>query len=400
MKRFFQHLVLNVTLVLFFITSAWADQLVITGERRAAIDNVKAIALRHTNANMALSRAGSSFHRNGALVFNKAVVGRFRGVVSQASELSIGGNVLTYIVIDPLPSNTEYSGSLSIMGPNSQFEYQISYDDLLPLALLAQSGGTSLYSLTSNIRQASQEATSIREWAKESGMVVDQNTVVAIELSGTRFFRALEFVDLCYVCEGQEFPQIANNINRKNNAHRPTSIVDESWIITDIDIPFEVTVVQGTLEIDTTLTRDSWILGNTKQSAFVTNVVEISGAAALQEIDTHVQIRSICIDNAECDGVVDQIDSLLHREARLLGMDVAEAAGAQLNYSPLKKRSVAEIEIAEFVFETLALFRHAKNSRPEEWNTFITSISNDAMIGGNLNTWERYTASLEKAYAE
>ncbi len=401
---FFQRCRLMLAIFLVAAAPAFSDQTRIDGTRRAEVDQIRGVISSRAGAgSMTLSRSNSTFHRRGTRVFASSVVGRFRGVVSQGDYLISGGSDLTGVRISPL-DNIGYSGEISVQIGGSEYVYPLQFEDLLPLALLADAGVTSVYSLTSNIRDQS-AVDSLSDWASEAGMVVveREDSVVALELYDTRFYEALKFIDLCQLCEGDELPDLAFEINRQNGAQRPTSTRDESWIITDVLLPYELTARGNELQIDISLTRNRWQIGANAELAYVLSATVITPEAAAETLEYVSDVIDFCSENegnSDCIASFDSITGALFNDISLLGldMDLLITEDGNLDFPSIIKKSSSQLEIAELAFETLALFRRAKDSDSEAWQAFVGSLSTDYHMSSNIGAWRRYASALQLAY--
>lgn len=388
----------------FSIIPVFADQTTIEGTRRADVAQIRATLNRATTNGRTMSRAGSSFHRRGTAVFTRSVVGRFRGVVTQGTFIKIDGNNSKNLSILPIDDDRKFRDVIEVVTDGITSEYPIDYDDLLPLALFADSGATSAYSLTTDINDEDAKS-NISEWAKEAGMVItdDKSSVIAIELHNTPFERALKYVDLCQFCEGDELPALARKINSKNNAKSSRVNSDESWLITDVLIPYEAQIVRDNIKIEGTITRNRWTIGEGEEFAYINSVTKIERKASnsiLGKISSYSEACQSSSKENEChenlEGLLETAvrDSMLLELEPLLLIDISTGG---FDYSSLSQKSDEEVGKAYLAFETIALFRHAKLSDPEAWSKFMNSLSSDFHIGENMEAWKNYTSSLSMA---
>ena len=120
-----------------------------------------------------------------------AVVPNTGGVLSLADQLrdEFGQPLPVSLEIKAAP---DYRGSITVhqTGGTAQATYEIDYLNLVPIALFADSGATTLYTAVQN-PQAS-------EFATNAGLVEHPSAgYVALEFSRTRYANALYFLDLC-----------------------------------------------------------------------------------------------------------------------------------------------------------------------------------------------------------
>lgn len=401
--------IIGVVCFAVFVTSVLADETVIDGMRNANLNDVKGLIGRQfSDGRLTMSRSGSTFHQTGTRVFRASVVGRFRGVVSQADVVTLNGEIFEISSILPVPRQG-YPGYIALRTEAGELTYSIGYSDLLPLALVADAGATSLYSLTSDINDSAlSSAASINQWAAEAGMVVfqDQDEVSAIEIAGTPIHYALRFADLCNSCESDEIAGFADAINRQNGVSRASDASDDSWIISDVGVRFEAEVAGRELRIDGVMTRNRWSIGDGEDTASVTSVSALSAEIVMDFYVQAADTTEVCFapdPPTDCIFLFEEVFPRLYenafREAALLRLnpDSLFMENENLDFVSLGQKAAQAISRAEIAFETLALLRHAKTVDPNGWRTFMSSMSTDQIMEQNLRDWRRYAGALQKS---
>lgn len=398
-------------LICFIIvtTSVLADETIVDGMRDASLNDVRGLLGRQfADGRVTMSRSGSAFHQTGTRVFRSSVVGRFRGVVSQADSITRGDEMFGIGSILPL-SEQEYPGHITLRTEAGELRYTIDYSELLPLVLVADAGATSLYSLTSDINDAAlNDGEGLTRWAREAGMVIfeDEESVAAVELAGTPIHYALMFADLCGTCETEEISGFADAINRQNGVALANDSSDQSWIISDVGVRFEAVVSGSNLSIDGAMTRNRWTIGDGQDTASVTSVSAISSEVLQDFYARAAQITDVCLDtNAPTDceplyeEVLPEIYDLAFRDASLLRLDpkILIMENDNIDFISIGQKGSDVISRAEFAFETLALLRHTKAANPSDWNTFVASMSTDRVMAEYLPDWRRYAGALQRA---
>ena len=251
--------------------------------------------------------------------------------------------------------------------------YRIRYDDLVPMALFVDSGGTSLYTLWGDDRLP---ATFRREagFAKYDG----GPGVLAIEFAGTRYADALYFLDTCQACVAVPDDDSGAAVNARTatdteaGSERPSS-----YINTDVDSPFEVEETSaGAIEVSGGIIRFYWRgdAGTGERVSVVRKQPIVRPGELRANVDRWVTER----ENAHIDLLRAGFD--LRKEGRILG-----------------RRRLAD---AFFLFETLALLRATKLRSPEDWSVFMAVLSSAWFVRHNREPWERYTETFCGVYAE
>lgn len=314
-----------------------------------------------------INRTGIAYHAYGNDVFRPHVLQTIGGVLSQASiaERRDGPPPKAELA---LRLDGTYPGYLLVGTGDVTGRYRIRYDDLVPMALFVDSGGTSLYTLWEDKLPTTFQLEA--GFAKYDG----GPGLLALEFADTRFADALYFLDLCRGCvTGPENDSEATATARSTFATGVGSERPSSYINADVGSMFEVDETRaGAVAVSGSIIRFHW-----------------SGDA-----DTGVSIdRQSPI--VRPDELRTSVGRWLaeHEDEYMLqlmfGIDLRKEA------SILARRRLAD---AFFLFETLALLRATKLKSPEDWSAFMTLLSSEWLVRQNREPWERYTRTFCSIY--
>ena len=319
-----------------------------------------------------LDRTDVAYHATGDDVFQPVVLQNIGGVLSQGSVVD-GRDGRAPKVEFVLGLDGTYPGYVLVNDGAVTGRYRIRYDDLVPMALFVDSGGTSLYTLWSDDRLP---ATFQREagFAKYDG----GPGFLAIEFAGTRYADALYFLDTCQACVAVPDDDSGAAVNARTatdteaGSERPSS-----YINTDVDSPFEVEETSaGAIEVSGGIIRFYWKgdAGTGERVSVVRKQPIVRPGELRANVDRWVTER----ENAHIDLLRAGFD--LRKEGRILG-----------------RRRLAD---AFFLFETLALLRATKLRSPEDWSVFMAVLSSAWFVRHNREPWERYTETFCGVYSE
>ena len=319
-----------------------------------------------------LDRTDVAYHATGDDVFQPVVLQNIGGVLSQGSVVD-GRDGRAPKVEFVLGLDGTYPGYVLVNDGAVTGRYRIRYDDLVPMALFVDSGGTSLYTLWSDDRLP---ATFQREagFAKYDG----GPGFLAIEFAGTRYADALYFLDTCQACVAVPDDDSGAAVNARTatdteaGSERPSS-----YINTDVDSPFEVEETSaGAIEVSGGIIRFYWRgdAGTGERVSVVRKQPIVRPGELRANVDRWVTER----ENAHIDLLRAGFD--LRKEGRILG-----------------RRRLAD---AFFLFETLALLRATKLRSPEDWSVFMAVLSSAWFVRHNREPWERYTETFCGVYSE
>ena len=188
------------------------------------------------------------------------------GVLSLANELTSRTHGAISVRLEH-ESTGDYPGHIVVhrLDARSQSKYRIDYASLVPMALLVDSGATSLYTLFDTDPARSNFMT-------DAGMLPHPVAgYVALEFGATPYAAALHALDLCVECLGN--PLVAPP--RKLDVGDIPDVVD--WINTDaglfVPAPYVFTVRNGFAGVSGSLVR--YVLRSSFGEVVVDNAVEI-----------------------------------------------------------------------------------------------------------------------------
>lgn len=324
----------------------------------------------------------SEYHSRGSEVLGQKVFESIGGVLSQTTIL---GNPVA-VSIAPGPPGT-YPGYIMVHRDYVQAMYEIDYEDLVPMALFVDSGGTSLYTLWEDNELP-------RNFRYDAGFIEHPNDgLVALEFGGTHYADALYFLDTCEGCIGLSNDNLADKLNEDIFRSQDFEAIPNnsyiSYINTDVALDFPASIYADRWIIEGNIARLYW-----RMSEESPNGIVISSAKMIVRPDE----LSINIDR-RLDEISKDMKSL--KDWRT---DVSKLQETQILQMPLQwergEHSRRKLADAFFLFETLALLRSAKETSSEKWSTFMQALSSEAIVNTNREPWERYTRSVCLIYQD
>lgn len=303
------------------------------------------------------------FHPSGTGVGTRNNFVRTGGVLSQADSLTDGSGNPVSVRIELAP-NRPYTGYVNVHRTGSSalpmsYRYPITYEDLVPMALFVDSDGTSLYTIWN-----SGDERLPSDFERDGGFVshhVDGLVLVddwvagliAVEFQRTRYSQAVYFLDTCRDCVEAADDDLVTRISSALNDARSdeTRVIDpidverinRTYLNTDFYLPFRVTINDNLLSVDG-------------------NVVRLRPTVD----QDHVAIRDV---------------------ERIVTPDRYVASEVFLSD-------------VDFLFETLALLRSAKESSPDDWQRFREALASEALVNANPEPWRRYSRSFCSLYGD
>ncbi|MDX8353983.1 hypothetical protein [Cognatiyoonia sp. IB215182] len=286
-----------------------------------------------------------SFHPSGASVFNALVAPNIGGVVAQGVARNTGG--MSDILLS-LPDPASYTGQISVTIGGMTGSLEVTYDELVRAALFIDGGRTSLYTYWDEDDGVLPDG-----FARDAGFLaaVPEEGMIAVEFRTAEYSRNLYLLDL--ELESCIVPTEAQSVLEKLNealaaeANDPEfvfEVSDDSYIVSDLARPFQLTISNGRVSLDGALHRYYW-------SALPGTV------ATVFDIELY--------DPVACDA--DDL-TVLNEMTDLFG--------------------------------TLALLRSARAHDEEAFVAFLTSLSAEALVVANPEPWQDYTASVGELYPE
>ena len=298
-------------------------------------------------------------------VFTSGNLARTGGVLSQADSLiDLSGNPVPVWV--ELAADQPYPGHIDVYrtGSTMRYEYPIEYNDLVPMVLFVDSGGTSLYTLW--------ESDSGRfppDFERDTGFVNHRlGGMIALEFQGTRYSDAVFFLDICkWTCvepADDDLDSVVERINTELDGRPVDSdlpevmyIRDGTYINTDVDLPFQVSVEGNLFFVDGNVAR------------------------------LHPNVSSR-----------DRI--VIHSAYRIVASEEFRWHFVRVLDEWLASEILAKVVDVHFLFETLALLRSAKESSPDEWKSFRQALESKVLVRANLEPWYRYSRSFCSLYSD
>ena len=313
-----------------------------------------------------VDRTGVAYHATGNDVFQPVVLQTIGGVLSQGS-VGGGRDGRAPKVEFALGPDGAYPGHVLVSDGAVDGRYRIAYDELVPMALFVDGGGTSLYTLWGDNRLPA-------NFQREAGFAKYDvgHGFVAIEFAATRFADALYFVDTCDRCVAFPDDDSEASVRARMTGRFGTEAGSErrrSYINADVGSTFEVEETgAGAIEVTGDIIRFYWSAD--------------AGAGQRVSVDTKRPIVRPGELRANVDRWLAEFDDV--RILRLMaGFDERKKGSGSM-----QRRRLAD---AFFLFETLALLRASKLHWPEDWSAFMAVLSSKSFVRKNREPWERYT---------
>lgn len=320
-------------------------------------------------------------HRRGFRALSPDNLARMGGVLSQADSLiDLSGNPVSVRV--ELAADQPYPGYIEVhrTGFPTPHRYPIEYNDLVPMVLFVDSGGTSLYTFW--------ESDSGRfppNFERDAGFVNHRHKgLIALEFQGTRYSDAVHLLDTCHwVCAesaDDDLDSVVERINIELGRLRydnidPRVVGYITYINTDVDLPFRVSVDDNRFSVDGNIARLYPSIPDNR--IVIDNAMRILTSEHLlylADLAEAVEVREVVAFWLSMDGVA----SVIALEFSMLGRLVD----------------------VHFLFETLALLRAAKESSPDGWESFRQALESEVLVNANPEPWDRYSRSFCSLYSE
>lgn len=314
-------------------------------------------------------------HPSGLSTLSRDSLVKIGGVLSQADSLTDSSGNPVSVRLE-LPPNRPYTGYVNVnvhrtgasMSPTS-YRYPITYDDLVPMALFVDNGGTSVYTLWDSFSGRFPENFEreagfvshhvVNSLVRADGLVEIEDRVrgmIAFEFQRTRYSSAVHLLDICRGpgCVEAVDNDLVTRINAALNDVRsdetrvvdPIDVerIDETYLNTDLYLPFRVTINDNLMSVDG-------------------NVVRLHPTVDDQD---HI--------------VIDDVERIVTPD-RYVASEVL-------------------LSDVDFLFETLALLRSAKESSPDDWQRFREALASEVLVNANPEPWRRYSLSFCSLYSE
>ena len=319
----------------------------------------------------AFRTAGNATGHN---VFTAGNLARIGGVLSQANSLlDLSGNPVSVSV--ELAADQPYPGHIDVYrtGSSMRYEYPIEYNELVPMVLFVDGGGTSLYTFW----ESDGGDRFPPNFERDAGLVNHHfEGLVALEFHGTRYSNAVYFLDICqWICvepADDDLDSVVERINTELDG-RPVDgdhpdVTYITYINTDVDLPFKVSEDGDLFSVDGNVAR------------------------------LHPYVSSgdrIVIRRAERIVASYEFEYQMRQKLGELAGRMSWFGDVALAFKILEE--VAEVH---FLFETLALLRSAKESSPDEWKSFRQVLESEFLVRANPEPWYRYSRSFCALYSD
>ena len=316
-----------------------------------------------------VDRTGVAYHATGNDVFQLAVLQTIGGVLSQGS-VAGGRDGQAPKVEFALGLDGAYPGHVLVSDGVARGRYRIRYDELVPMALFVDGGGTSLYTLWSadSLPANFQREAGFGKYDGGPGFV-------AIEFAATRFADTLYFLDTCAACVAFPDDDSEAVVNERTSSDAEAGSERlSSYINADVGSPFELEETSaGAIEVTGGISRFRWSAEVGSRRASVDRKQPIVRPGELQaNVDRWLAEK--------------EDDHILRLMA---GIDMRKEGSIP------GRRKLAD---AFFLFETLALLRATKLHWPEDWSAFMAVLSSEWFVRKNREPWERYTETFCGVY--
>ena len=316
-----------------------------------------------------VDRTGVAYHASGNDVFQPIVLRNIGGVLSQG-RVAAGPDGQVPKVRFLLGQDGAYPGYLLVSDGAASVRYRIGYEDLVPMALFVDGGGTSLYTLWGTDKLPT-------DFQREAGFASYRGGrgFVAIEFAATGFADALYFLDTCIGCMAFSDDSSATGNARTASGTEAGSRERSSYINADVGVRFEAQETSaGTIEVTGGIIRFHWSAdaGTGKRVAVNRKQPVVRPGELKANVDRWLA------ENEKA--------HIIHL---MKGVNVREEG-------TIKGR--IKLADAFFLFETLALLRASKRHWPEDWSAFMALLSSEYLVRKYRQPWERYTETFCGVY--
>lgn len=333
---------------------------------------------------LSVDRTNSPYHRVG---ISGRLLRAIGGVQSQGVAtvgLCEDDHIRLYFQLE----SGSYPGYLNARLCGTEAKVLLPYDELVPLVLFVDSGGTSLYTAFDLDAEFMKNAGFVKH--KEGGLV-------ALELKGTRFEEAVSSIDFCEHCLSEDTDdELREAISPRAETERGNIDYEEgSYINTDLGIPHIVTVEEGEIAVSGGIARYHW-----KSFSLAGSDADV----AITEVNRLVRPTRKLLGDTEPQTIQERI-SFLEEQRNELEIDYLKAPfGSELEDQLETEINLINGELEEFnlppgfeLFESLSLLRNAKGD-DREWSRFIESVRRHA--SHQPEPWIQFTDAYCSLYPE
>jgi hypothetical protein len=284
------------------------------------------------------------------------------GVHSQTHALLGPGGMHVPVTLKLNMTGGDYAGSVNVSFQGETGQYRIDYDDLVPMALFIDGGGTSLYTLWAVPPEDP-------NFKQRAGFTRHEHTgLVAIEFARSRFRESLYYIDLCDVCLGRNRPDVIGKLGGSAvdlGKLNPEDYEARSYINTDAGLIFGLVQNGEAVSVDGNIVRLHWLLKNGAAEGQVYRAEDFKTRAKLAQ------------------------EAAGHEEELVLDRGLYELATV--------KHVLALHRDGQFLFGSLALLRTFKETgKPGEWAAFMSQIR--ALNQAHPGPWQAYSKSYCEVY--
>ncbi len=306
-----------------------------------------------------------SYTAVGTATLDGKILRAIGGVHSQTYALIGSGGAPAPVRLALAKDGEDYAGALTVSVPDGTGLYQISYDDLVPMALFLDGGGTSLYTAWDRPERQGPDFRETAGFTKH-----ERRGLVAIEFARSRFAESLYYADFCRVCLGRERPDVVRKlggVTPEEAMKRQRDIVDDSYINSDLGLVFGILVRDGAVVVDGNIVRLSWLLESGAEQGLV------------WQAQTFKHSRDIA-------------DEIAGRESEFLG-DTGVYRTRTAGHALVLHRD------AQFLYASLALLRTFKETASaKDWEAFMADVR--ALSATHPEPWQAYTTSYCEVFAD
>lgn len=284
-----------------------------------------------------------SFHQSGHAVFDALMAPTIGGVVAQGFVQGAGGEA---DVVLSLPEPASYTGQIAVTTGGVTGHLDVTYDELVRSALFIDGGRTSLYTFWD-------EDVLPDGFAHDAGFLgaMQEEGMIAIEFRTVAYSRDLYLLDLeldsCIV--PTEAKTVMETLNEALAAEATNpdfvfEVFDGSYIVSDLAVPFQLTISNDRASVEGALHRYHW-------------------------------------------------EALSGRVATVFDIELYDPAACNAN-------DLTVLNKMTDLFGTLSLLRTARAHDEEAFVAFLTSLSAEALVAANPGPWQDYKASVGELYPE
>lgn len=305
--------------------------------------------IRHTNT----QRNAGKLNGRGRTIFDPNIRNSMGGVIAQASiEYPQDAEI-------PILYQWEHRDRIRVRVLGKTFVYRISYDDVVPMALFIEGGGTALYTaFTPDDPEFQAKAGFVSPTEIKEGLI-------ALEFGGTKYEKALQFIDSCVVLCHEQIP--------------PDSSEWESYINHDVGQRYSLSLAKDVLSVAGSVLRTYWKEGPDGSMLTVSEI-------PISSVNHLVKKTSLACK------VLTSRPSKKHEKKHQLALRTACDEAVQ-RYSTLLKD-------AHELYRTLALLRTVKELAPTEWTEFLNYLMSEDLVAQSTSIWYRYTDSFCSTYPD